>query len=88
MPAEVTQSEPRSQRMLLCRQQVCDELEIDENRLEEFIESNLLTEVRIRGHLRFDSDEVDQIGFPESTPRSRGGAPSFLRSFRRSRANR
>lgn len=65
-----------------------DELQVDEDQLEVLLDSNLLSEVRIRGHRRFDSDEVDQIRLKESNPRSHGGAHSFLRPFRGSRAKR
>ena len=51
----------RTQRMLLCRDQVLDELRVGDDQLEDLIESNLLSEVRIRGHRRFDSDEVDDL---------------------------
>jgi predicted metalloprotease len=51
----------REQRNLLRRDQVLNELDIDDDRLEEFIDSNLLSEIRIRGHRRFDSDEVDDL---------------------------
>jgi hypothetical protein len=47
--------------MLLRRQQVLDELQVDEDQLEELIDSNLLSEIRIKGHRRFDSDEVDDL---------------------------
>ena len=70
----------RKQRMLLRRDQVLDELDIDEDRLEELIDSKLLTEVRIRGHRRFDSDEVDQTN---SRQMSRGGTHAPLRASRR-----
>jgi hypothetical protein len=84
----VTQLRTKQQRVLLRRDQVLDELQIEEDRLEELIDANLLTEIRVRGYRRFDSDEVDQIRFQGSTPRSRGGANSSLHSFRRCRANR
>lgn len=47
--------------MLLRRDQVLGELDIDEDQLEEFLDSNLLSEIRIRGHRRFDTDEVDDL---------------------------
>jgi hypothetical protein len=58
---KVTQTGKRKQRLLLRRDQVLDELDIDEDRLDGFIDSNLLSEIRIRGHRRFDSDEVDDL---------------------------
>lgn len=45
-------------RMLLYRHQVLKQLQMGEDELEELIDSNRLTEVRIRGHRRFDSEEV------------------------------
>ena len=47
--------------MLLSRDQVLEQLQVGEDELEELIDSNRLTEVRIRGHRRFDSDEVDEV---------------------------
>ena len=47
--------------MLLRKGQVLDELQIDDEQLNQLIDSYQLTEVRIRGHRRFDSDEVDDI---------------------------
>jgi hypothetical protein len=72
----------RVQRMLLRRDQVLDELDLDEDRLGELIDSRVLTEVRIRGHRRFDSDEVDQIALRHSTLVGRGAARTSLRPFR------
>ena len=51
----------RKQRVLLSRDQVLEQLQVGEDELEELIDSNRLTEVRIRGHRRFDSDEVDEV---------------------------
>jgi hypothetical protein len=78
----MTPSRTRRQRVLLCRDQVLDELQVGEDRLEELIDSNMLTEVRIRGHRRFDSEEVDQINLQFATSMSRGGARSSVRSCR------
>ena len=47
--------------MLLRKDQVLDELQIDDEQLDQLTDSNQLTEVRIRGHRRFDSDEVDDL---------------------------
>jgi len=47
--------------MLLTSEQVLDELQVGEDRLDDLIDSNLLFEIRIRGHRRFDSDEVDDL---------------------------
>ena len=57
-------------RMLLYRHQVFKQLQMGEDELEELIDSNRLTEVRIRGHRRFDSDEVrrSQLGRSSCRP--------------------
>lgn len=47
--------------MLLLREQALDELQIQDEQLDKLIDTNQLTEVRIRGHRRFDSDEVDDL---------------------------
>jgi predicted Zn-dependent protease with MMP-like domain len=79
----VTRLKTRPQRMLLRRDQVLDELQVEEDQLEEFIEAKLLTEVQIRGHRRFDSEEVDLIKLKSPTSRTRGGGQEFLRASRR-----
>jgi len=57
----VSRMTTRKQRVLLSRDQVLEQLQVGEDELEELIDSNRLTEVRIRGHRRFDSDEVDEV---------------------------
>jgi excisionase family DNA binding protein len=57
----VSRMTTRKQRVLLSRDQVLEQLQVGEDELEELIDSNRLTEVRIRGHRRFDSDEVNDL---------------------------
>ena len=77
---EITMTRTSEQRMLLRRDQVLDELMLGEDQLEDLIESQLLTEVRIRGHRRFDSAEVDELQSSTSMPS--GGAHASLLPFR------
>jgi len=51
----------RVQRVLLNREQVLDELRVGEDQLEDLIDADVLSVIQIRGHRRYDSDEVDQL---------------------------
>jgi hypothetical protein len=81
----VIQLGTHKQRMLLRRDQVLDELQIDEEQFEDFIKSNLITEVQIRGHRRFDSDEVDLAKLSLSISRNSHRNQTRLRSARHAR---
>ena len=48
-------------RMLLSADQVLDALNASEDQIQELLDSDLLTEIRIRGNKRFDSYEVDDL---------------------------
>jgi len=54
-------TQPQAQQVLRRMDQVLEQLQVGEDELEELIDSNRLTEVRIRGHRRFDSDEVNDL---------------------------